>query len=408
MPAQKLNDRKLKSDLPPGRYYDNGSAGLHIHVRKSGSKAWVQRIRIGGKYVDLGLGNYPAISLKQARETALENKALANEGKDPRLAKAKQQAIPTFAEVAATVVAMKATELSNAKHRAQWASTLETYANPVLGKLPIDQIDVEDVLKVLEPIWLDKHETASRVRGRIETVLDYAIARKMRRPPNPATWKGNLSALLPSKKNKAATVHHPALQLADAAAWWQELSQRDGMGTAALRFLTLTASRSGEVRGMKWSEIHKAANGADEHIWIIPAARMKARNEHRVPLTEEMMTLLQSIPKHDTTDLVFHSTKGGMLSDMTLSATMKRIHESVTASGGKGFIDYASKRPAVPHGLRSTFRNWAAERGVDSDMAEIQLAHEVGTAVTRAYFRTDMMDKRRAMLEDWSKFLHGQ
>jgi integrase len=404
---QKLTDRKIKGKLDPGRHYDHGGSGLHLHVRESGSRAWVQRIRLDGKYVDLGLGNYPSVTLSQAREKARANKALVAEGKDPRHLKVKKAKVLTFAECADAVIAMKAAELSNEKHRAQWASTLETYAKPTLGGMRIDQIEVEHVLKVVQPIWQDKHETAKRVRGRLEAVFDYAIARNLRPAPNPAAWKGNLAALLPSKVNSTKQEHQPALQLADAQRWWKELSNRDGMGSAALHFLTLTACRSGEVRGMTWDEIHPLQSTGGQHVWIIPAKRMKARKEHRVPLTEEMMLLLNGLPKHDSSSLVFHSSKGSPLSDMTLSATMKRMHESATNAGEAGFIDQTSKRPAVPHGLRSTFRNWAAEHGYEHDMAEIQLAHEVGTAVTRAYFRTDMMEKRRKMLEDWSKFLRG-
>ena len=405
MARQSLTDRTVKSSLAAGRYYDGGGNGLHLLVRKSGSKGWVQRIRVHGKYVDIGLGGYPAVSLGSARKIAFENKSLAAEGKDPRLVKAKPQKVLTFSEVADAVVAMKAKELSNAKHRAQWASTLDTYAKPVLGKLPIDQIEVEQVLGVLQPIWSDKHETASRVRGRLEAVFDYAIARKLRPVPNPAAWKGNLAALLPSKISSSAAKHHPALQISDMKRWWSKLSQRDGMGTKALQFLTLTASRSGEVRGMTWSEIHKI-NSDDEHqVWIIPNARMKARVEHRVPLTPQMVKILASLPRHSASDLVFHSEKGRQLSDMTLSATMKRIHETEVENGGIGFIDITSKKRAVPHGNRSTFRNWAAENGFESDMAEIQLAHKIGTAVTRAYLRTDMIEKRRQMMVSWGDFM---
>ena len=407
MARRKLTDRKIKSKLEPGRHYDHGGSGLHLHVRKTGSKAWVQRIRLDGKYVDLGLGNYPSVTLSQAREKAWANKAVVAEGKDPRRMNAEKARVLTFAECADAVIAMKAAELSNEKHQAQWASTLATYAKPTLGGMSIDQIEVEHILEVLQPIWEDKHETAKRVRGRLEAVFDYAIARNLRPAPNPAAWKGNLAALLPSKVNSTKQEHQPALQLADASWWWKELSNRDGMGSAALRFLTLTACRSGEVRGMTWDEIHLPKTHSSLHVWIIPAKRMKARKEHRVPLTEEMMWLLNGLPKHDGSSLVFHSSKGKPLSDMTLSATMKRIHESAAKVGGVGFIDQTSKRPAVPHGLRSTFRNWAAEHGYEHEMAEIQLAHEVGTAVTRAYLRTDMMEKRSKMLEDWSKFLRG-
>lgn len=405
MARQTLSDRKVKSSLAAGRYYDGSKTGLHLHVRESGSKAWVQRVRLHGKYVDIGLGGYPAVSLSNARKIALENQSLLAEGKDPRLVKAKSKKVPTFTELADAYVAIKATELSNAKHSAQWVSTLDTYAKPTLGHLPIDKIEVEDILAVLQPIWVKKHETATRVRGRLEKIFDNAIALKHRPAPNPAVWKGNLSALLPSKISGAETEHQPALQLSDVKRWWKELSQRDGMGTRALQFLALTASRSGEIRGMKWSEIHQSTEDYARQVWIIPKERMKAKSEHRVPLTPHMIDFLDTLPRHKTSDLVFHSDKGTQLSDMTLRAAMKRIHETDVENGGNGFIDFTSKNRAVPHGLRSTFRNWAAEYDYDSDMAEIQLAHKVGNAITRAYLRTDLMEKRRQMLISWDEFL---
>lgn len=407
MASQKLTDRKVKASLAAGRYYDGSGSGLHLHVRESGSKAWVQRIRLNGKYVDMGLGSYPAISLSKARKIASDNKTLALEGKDPRLVNAKPKSIPTFSELADQVVANKITGLSNPKHRAQWVSTIDTYAKPILGHLSVDRIEVQHVLSVLQPIWMTKNETARRLRGRLAAIFDHAIALKLRPSPNPAAWEANLSVLLigPSK-NKDAN-NQPALQRDDAQRWWKKLSLRDGMGTKALQFLTLVASRSGEVRGMTWSEIHPLNGDKTKPIWIIPAERMKAKREHRTPLTSMMISILESIPRHPSTDLIFHSEKGRMLSDMTLSATMKRIHECEVKEGGMGFIDISSKRIAVPHGLRSTFRNWAAENGQDSDMAEIQLAHKIGDGAFRAYHRTDLLEKRRQMMVEWGDFLAG-
>ena len=408
MAKQPLTDRRLKSNLGPGRYYDGGNNGLHILVRTSGSKSWVQRVRLHGKYVDIGLGGYPAVSLSNARKIALENQSLLAEGKDPRLVRVKAQKVPTFAEVADLAIATKTAGLSNAKHHAQCASTLDTYAKPLLGNLPIDKIEVEHLLNVLQPIWTVKHETASRLRGRLEAIFDHAIALKQRSAPNPAAWKSNLAVLLPTIDKEKIKINQPALQIVDAKRWWKELSQRDGMGTQALRFLALTASRSGEVRGMTWSEIDHLNGDKDQPVWIVPAKRMKANREHRTPLTPTMMSILVSLPRHSSSDLVFHSEKGAELSDMTLSATMKRIHETDLENGGNGFIDFTSKKRAVPHGLRSTFRNWAAENGYESDMAEIQLAHQVGNAVTRAYLRTDLMKKRQKMLISWGEYLAGR
>ena len=246
--SKTLSDRKLQSKLKAGRYFDNNQTGLHLHVRESGSKAWVQRARINKKYVDLGLGNYPAVSLQKARQFALKNKSLIIEGKDPRSEKTKHADIPTFKQVALLVIEKKKTELSNAKSKAQWTSTIETYALPVLGSLRIDQINVSHVQKVLAPIWEDKFETARRLRGRLEAVFDHAIASQYRSFPNPAAWKGNLQSILPSKPKRSSNNRQAALQIKDAPRWWSELSQRDGMGAKALQFLALTGSRSGEVR----------------------------------------------------------------------------------------------------------------------------------------------------------------
>lgn len=407
MTKQPLTDRKLKSNLAPGRYYDGGNNGLHILVRTSGSKSWVQRLRFQGKYVDFGLGSYPTLSLSAARKIAAENKSFAAEGKDPRLVRAKPHKVPTFTEVADLVIATKAVGLSNAKHRAQWVSTLDTYAKPLLGNMPIDKIEVEHVLNILQPIWTTKHETASRLRGRLEAVFDHAIARKQRPAPNPAAWKANLAVLLPTIDKEKIKINQPALQRVDAKRWWKELSQRDGMGTKALQFLALTASRSGEVRGMTWSEITYLNGEEDKPVWIVPAQRMKADREHRTPLTPTMMSILASLPRHSSSDLVFHSEKGAELSDMTLSATMKRIHEADLENGGNGFIDFTSKKRAVPHGLRSTFRVWAAEEGHENDLAELQLAHSIGTGTTRAYLRSDIMERRRKLMILWGEVLTG-
>lgn len=404
---QPLSDRKVKSSLAPGRYYDGGRNGLHLHVRESGSKAWVQRIRLQGKYVDLGLGGYPALSLSAARKTALENKSLTAEGKDPRVAKTTLKKVPTFTEVADIVVALKTAAHTNAKHRAQWASTIDTYAKPLLGNIPVDQIEVEHILGILEPIWITKHETASRLRGRLEAIFDYAIARKQRSAPNPATWKANLAVLLSENNNKITKINQPALQINDARRWWANLSERDGMGTKALQFLALTASRSGEVRGMCWAEIDFLKEDKNRPIWIVPAKRMKAKREHRIPLTPQMMSILESLPRHISSDLVFHTGKGVALSDMTLNATMKRIHEADLNKGGNGFIDFTTKKRAVPHGIRSTFRNWAAEGGYDRDMAEIQLAHGIGDGTFHAYHRTDLVEKRHQMMVEWGDFFAG-
>ena len=291
-------------------------------------------------------------------------------------------------------------EFRSEKHKKQWRSTLDKYAVPVLGELSVSDIDVSDVLRVLEPIWTTKTETASRLRGRIEAVLSWATVSGHRKGDNPARWRGNLDAVLPKPGKVAKVKHNPALSLADAADWFSDLRKRDGIATRALEFVALTAARSGEVRGATWDEIDPGAG-----LWIIPAERMKAQREHRVPLTADAVALLQGLPRMQGSPYVFPAARGGMLSDMALSACMKRIHEAREG----GYLDPRSGRPAVPHGLRSTFRDWTAERTeYERDMAEIALAHTVGTTVERAYRRSDMIEKRRQMMAAWARFLNGK
>ena len=404
---KKLSAQYLNSNLDAGRYYDDNGTGLNIHVRKSGSKNWSQRLRINGKQIELGLGSYPTVSLTEARSLAAKNKALAAQGINPKTHKEKPTIIPTFAEIADTVLEIKNAELTNEKHKAQWRSTLEQYAYPTIGSLPVNQITVDHIHSLLDAIWLQKTETASRLRGRIQVVLNYAIVKKMMSAPNPATWDGNLSALLPSKSKATMPKQQPALQLKDAQRWWKELKLRDGNGARALMFLTLAASRSGEVRGMTWEEVELFTQKEAEQrgfvgIWTIPAIRMKANREHRIPLTKDMLRLIEGIKPRK--GFVFCSDKNTELSNMTLSSTMKRMH----FSDQLGFVDAKSQRPAVPHGLRSTFRTWAAENKHSREAAELQLAHKFGNNVEHAYYRTDIIDERAQLLIKWHAFLEGK
>jgi len=403
---KKLSAQYLNSNLDTGRYYDDNGTGLNIHVRKSGSKSWSQKLRINGKQIELGLGSYPTVPLTEARSIAAKNKALAAQGINPKTQKEKPTVIPTFAEIANKVLEIKNAELTNEKHKAQWRMTLEQYANPTIGSLPVNQITVDHIHSLLEPIWLQKTETASRLRGRIQVVLNYAIVKRMMPAPNPATWDGNLSALLPSKSKTTKPKQQPALQLKDAQRWWKELKLRDGNGARALIFLTLAASRSGEVRGMTWEEIDLFSQKEVEQrgfigIWTIPSIRMKANREHRIPITKDMYALINGTKTHK--GLVFCSNKNTELSNMTLSSLMKRMH----FADQKGFVDAKSKRPAVPHGLRSTFRTWAAEGKHSREAAELQLAHKFGNNVEHAYYRTDIIDERAHLLMKWHAFLEG-
>ena len=436
--SKKLSAAKLNTVLEPGRYHDGGNLGLYLRVEPNGSRFWIQRITIKGKLTktgkpgraEMGLGSYPLITLADARAKATVNKRMAMEGGDPLDAKRKAREAMTFAQAVEHYLTAKLAEFRNEKHKKQWRATLDTYASEVLGPMLLPTIETRHVLRVLQPIWAEKTETASRLRGRIEAILSWATVAGHRTGDNPARWKGNLAKLLPKPGKVADAGNHPALSLSDLPRWWRELEGRDGMAAQALQFAVMTCARSGEVRGMTWAEVDfgrdtpatiatTATNGA---IWTIPASRMKAEREHRVPLTAEAAALLKALPRMKGSGFVFFAPQGGMLSDMTISAVMRRMQEAdlkrlavadkaarrEAPTGPRGFVDARSGRPAVPHGLRSTFRDWAAKQGIERDLAEMALAHVVGTEVERAYRRTDMIERRRGLLEAWGKAVRGE
>ncbi|MGA0615571.1 tyrosine-type recombinase/integrase [Paracoccus sp. KR1-242] len=378
-----------------------GVSGLLIQVTPNGAKSWLLRTTIAGERRELGLGAYPETGLARARDKAREVKDAIREGRDPiaerkatrAAAKRKRDRI-TFAQAVDEYLGGKLDEFRNEKHRKQWRATLDTYAAPVLGSMAVADIAVDDVKQALEPIWTSKTETATRLRGRIEAVLSWATVAGHRSGDNPARWKGNLSELLPKPSRVASKDNQPALAIDDAPAWFKALQGMEGTAARALEFLTLTAARSGEIRGATWDEIDLEAR-----IWTIPAERMKAGREHRVPLSGRAVAVLETMERREGVPYVFAALRGGMLSDMTISAVMRRMDEAKP----KTWIDPRSKRPAVPHGMRSTFRDWAAERtDYPRDMAEIALAHNVGSAVERAYRRGDMVEKRRALMDAWA------
>lgn len=389
-----------------------GVSGLLMQITPNGGRTWLLRVSVGGKRREIGLGGFPDVTLAQARERARETKDQIRRGVDPveerkaaraALAAARRRGL-TFADAADKCLTAKLDAFKNAKHRQQWGNTLQTYAMPELGPLLVDEITVQDVLRVLEPIWQTKTETATRLRGRIETVLSWATVAGHRTGDNPARWAGNLKELLPAASKVAKQSNHPAVQIDDAPRWFAAIREREGMGARALEFAALTASRSQEVRGARWDEIDLEAG-----MWVIPALRMKMEREHRVPLPPEAVALLEALPRFEDNPLVFPATRGGEMSDMTLSAAMKRLHAADLADGGPGFVDRVSKRPAVPHGLRSTFRDWVAERThFPGDMAEVALAHKVGNAVEASYRRGDMVEKRRTMMAAWADYLTGK
>ena len=395
---------KSNTMLPVG-----GVTGLYLQITPSGAKAWILRITIAAKRAEIGLGGFPSVTLAQARDKAREARDKIERGVNPiaerktaraALAAAEGRGM-TFADAVRKYLAVKLDGFKNAKHRQQWGNTLNDYATPHLGKMMVQDIEVRDVLRALQPLWNDKTETASRVRGRIEAVLSWATVSGHRTGDNPARWAGNLKELLPPPSKVAKEGNHPALMIDDAPRWFAALKARDGTGARALQLLVLTATRSQEVRGAAWDEFD-----LDKGLWVIPAQRMKMDREHRVPLSAAAVALLQSLPRHVSNPLVFPSARGGQVSDMTLSATMKRMHETEVAAGRVGYLDRVSKRPAVPHGLRSTFRDWAAEHtNYPGEMAEVALAHKISNAVEASYRRGDMIEKRRTMMAAWADFV---
>ena len=408
-----LEIKRLKHSGNSGNelHFVGGVAGLALQFLPGGGRTRILRTTIGQKRRDIGLGGYPDVSVSQARERAREAKELIRQGSDPvEIRKAQKSELIasqsrglSFAEAVDRYLVVKGAESKNSKHRDQWSSTLKAYALPEIGKMLVDDIRTQDVLRVLEPIWNEKTETASRLRGRIEAVLSWATVRGHRTGDNPARWAGNLKELLPSPSKIAKSGNWPAIALDDASLWFSELRKREGVAARALEFLTLCASRSGEVRNAVWSEVN-----LDQGIWQIPGDRMKVGKEHRVPLSKPALALLRSLPRRDDTPFMFPAPRGGPLSDMSISAVMRRMHEAEVAGGRGGWIDARNERPAVPHGLRSTFRDWAAEQGFARDLAEIALAHTVGNEVERAYRRSDLIEQRRNMMTAWANFLYGE
>ena len=392
--AKELSPLEVRRLTRPGRWSVGGTDGLALQVTPSGARSWVLRVAAGGRQREMGLGSFPTVPLAEAREKARQHRALLQQGVDPiesrraasSAASAERQAQKTFSEVAAQYIAQHEKSWKNAKHQAQWAATLRTYAEPSIGKLLARDIRSAHVIAVLEPIWTTKTETATRVRSRIELVLDYATARGYREGLNPARWKGNLDAALPNASKVAPVRHHAAVEVKEVASFIKRLRSQDGVGARALEFAVLTAARSGEVRGATWSEVDlKAA------LWTIPATRMKSGREHRVPLSKPVIKLLRSLPADRSPGGFVFPGMRGPLSDMSLTAVLRRMGVSATA-----------------HGFRSTFRDWVSESTEHSgEVAEMALSHVIGDKVEAAYRRGDLLEKRIALMTDWASFLAG-
>jgi integrase len=385
--------------------------GLYLKVTASGTKSWIFRFQLEGRRREMGLGTLNHKPTIEARKEAAQLLAMVRSGVDPieqrrqQLAEAAEAALAakargvTFADAAKAYIDAHKAGWRNAKHGQQWANTLATYAEPVIGSKPVQEVSTEDVLRILKPLWTTKTETASRVRSRIELVLAYAKAMKWRDAENPALWRGHLDALLPPPTKVKQPTHHAALPYARAAGFMAELRQVRGIGARALEFAILTATRSGEVRLAAWDEFD-----LEKRVWTIPAKRMKAGQEHRVPLSGQSVALLQMLPRISDSPYLFPGERARQpLSDMTLSMVVRRMNEPE-----QHWLDPKTGEGVVPHGFRSTFRDWAAEvGGYPREMAEHALAHTLESKVEAAYHRGSMVERRIPMMQAWADYLDG-
>lgn len=391
-----LSPRFVATAKKPGSYPDGGNLYLQIKKQRSGpgiNKSWLFRFMLNGTARYMGLGSLKTVSLSEAREAAREARKLVMAGVDPieqrnrerAEAAANSKSTKTFKWCAEQYIRAHSDSWKNDKHRQQWENTLSTYAYPKIGTQAVDLIDTNDIIEILEPMWKTKTETAKRLRGRIENVLDWAAVRKFRSGENPARWRGHMDKLLPSPAKVQKVKHHEALPYTEIGAFMQELRKREELSARALEFLILTATRTGEVIGAKWDEFDLKAG-----VWTIPAGRMKARREHRVPLGNDALQIIKDLTKIDGNDHIFPGQRVKRpLSNMSLLKLMDRM----------SFGDFTA------HGFRSSFRDWCAETtNFPREVAEAALAHGNPDKVEAAYQRGDFFDKRRKLMEAWSAY----
>lgn len=393
--AGKLSALKVGRTKKPGYYGDGG--GLWLQVSSGGTQSWVFRFTLNGRAREMGLGGLNTISLAQAREAARDCRALTHSGIDP-IERRREQAAKTILDAAKAITFDECAERyinaheagwRNEKHAAQWRATLKTYASPLIGSLPVQMIDVGLVMNILEPIWYEKTETASRVRGRIESVLDWATTRGYRSGDNPARWRGHLENLLPRRSKVQSVTHYAAVPYQEIGDFMQDLAAQEGVAKDALAFLILTGTRTSETIGATWDEVDLSKN-----LWVIPAVRIKAGKEHRVPLSPPAMKILRHLSKARTGEFIFPGAKADKpLSNMALLALLKRMR----------------RFGLTVHGFRSTFRDWAAEQtNFPREVAEMALAHAVGDKVEAAYRRGDLFKKRQQLMDEWGRYCGRQ
>ena len=378
--AGKLTARKVTT-AKAGKYSDGGN--LYLIVSETGARKWVLRFTWRGRAKEMGLGTPATVPLADAREKAASARRKIAQGLNPIDERKRTGGVPTFGEVADEVREALSAGFRNEKHKAQWKSTLETYAAPLRAK-PVDTVATDDVLAVLKPIWTTKAETASRVRGRIEKVLDAAKAKGFREGENPARWRGHLDHLLP-RPSKLARGHHAAMPYDEVAGFVADLRGREALAALALELCILTAARSGEILGMRWDEID-----LDKKVWTVPAHRMKAGREHRVPLSQRATDILARLSEGRSGDFVFPGQRRDKpLSNKAMELMLRRM----------------KIENATVHGFRSSFRDWAGnETGYPRELIETALAHVIGDKAEQAYRRSDALEKRRQLMEAWASY----
>lgn len=408
----KLTVKAIESLAKAGKPGLTGDGeGLYFQISKTGGTSWIYRYKIAGKTRDMGLGKFPFISLAAAREKSVEARKLTNAGIDPLVARedekerhrleqererkrieqeriaseVAQARTVTFGKVAADYIAAHRAGWKNVKHAQQWANTLATYAEPIIGHIPTNDVTTAHLLEILHPIWTEKPETASRVRNRIELVLDAAKARGLREGENPARWRGHLDKLLPNRSKVRAVKSHAAMRWVDLPAFMKELATLQAISARALELTILTATRTSEVLNATWHEID-----FENRTWTIPRERMKASKEHRIPLSDACLELLKALPRMEQSPFLFPGMKTGKpLSNLAMTMTMRRMK--------MGHL--------TVHGFRSTFRDWAAEcTHYPREVCEIALAHKVAEGAEAAYWRSDVFEKRRALMNDWASY----
>jgi len=415
--AKELSALEVKRLSSAGMHAVGNPAGLLLQIQKPvrpdsiPSRSWILRVRVAGRRDHYGLGSYPTVGIAEARDKAKKIVGDIRQDNDPKDKKKKAKSAliaaaaknKTFKESAEAYIAAHSASYTNDKHRKQWATTLQAYAYPIIGNILVNDISMRNVLdvlqqdvkdpitnKILGKLWELKTPTASRLQGRIKTVLDFAIVNEYRTGTNPALWSGYLDTQLPTPAKIKKVIHHPAIPYPEVGDFIVQLRKNKSNSAKALQFLILTAVRSGSVRNADWSEID-----LENELWVIPAEHTKTKQEHRVPLSAQAITLLDSLPKLAGNRKIFPSIKGGVLSDMALSQLMRGMKER------KEFIG-----DAVPHGFRSTFRDWSAEQtSFPDEIRKAASGHTVGDAVQKAYQRTDLLEKRRQLMIQWANFL---